>query len=200
MAISVPEAPRQSAPSEEQERAQQQFALAQQAAPLQPAAPVLGLDAHGQAAHLVLREPVQAQVLLQDGPAAPPDHGAPRLQDEADPAADGGAGLSGPSGRALSTEQPDTEAPAGPIVFGGQTQGAPGAAQSYGALGLQALGTRVAMRRKGCDWGLRRGPGAGAAFVLVIIFPVPAGDGAGAGQASAPPGPQSSAQQPFRGA
>ena len=194
-AVNVREAPRQSAPSEEQEGAQQQFALAQQAAPLQPAARVLRLDAHGQAAHLVLREPVQAQVLLQDCPAAPPDHGAPRLQDEADSAAYRGAGLGCSSSRALGTEQPDTEAPAGPTVLSGQAQGATGTAQSYGALGLQALGKRAGSWRGGRARGPRRGSGAGGALVLVLVVSVPAGNRAGAGQVSVPMGPQHAAQQ-----
>lgn len=195
--------------SEEQEGAQQQLALAQQAAPLQAVARVFGLDAHGQAANLVLREPVQTQVLLQHGPAAPPNHVATRptllarrlQEDEADAAADGGAGLGDRSGRAVGAEQTDAETPADPTVLGGQAQGAASVVQSHSALGLQALWLQAGgSRRRARGGGLRLGPGADTALVVFIFVRVLAGDGAGAGQATAPPDTQRAAQQPLRSA
>ena len=134
-AESTPRAgPESWAPSGQQEGAQQQLALA--------SAVLLSLHTHGQAAQFVLRESVEAEVLVEDGLVAPAHHGAAQLarlagwlQDQADTAAEG-AGLGGSSRRALRVEQAESEAPAGRTVLGSQAQGAAGATQSHGALGF----------------------------------------------------------------
>lgn len=98
---------------------------------------------HGQAAHLVLREPVQARwrPLSKMASVAPPDHGAPRFADEAGLCSLRGRGARRLLQPGLGTEQPDTGGARWSYCTQRPGAGATGTAQSYGALGLRRLGS-----------------------------------------------------------